>query len=349
MHCAVPSWWRDVTGFGTPSAACDGSQAAIVSCMKERHVNRSKMPDVKDGGAGSHPSGSRMRTVFFDAAGLRWFWGCVVFLLLFSVLSPASTAMRRALVHGPQPHGMLLPAGLVLPAEITTALTVLLVTFLAARAEGRPFGAFGLADRAWLPRLAWGSLAGFGAICGLVAFLWSQHLLVLSGTGLSIKAALGYGSVWAVVFFLVALTEEALLRGYLLFTLARGIGWFWSSVLLSLAFSAIHFPNNGENLLGLVAVAMVGLVDSLSVYYTRSLWWVLGFHAAWDWGESFFWGTANSGRLVQGYLMGEHPIGPAALSGGTAGPEGSLYNFAVLFLSALLMFLWWRKRAPHGA
>ena len=289
---------------------------------------------------------SRVQSVLFDSAGLRWVWGCLLFLVLYNVLSPALSAIRRALLHGPHPHGEVVRVGQVLPVEITATLTVLLVTFLTARVEGRPFNCFGLADRLWLSRLAWGALAGFAAICGLVGFLWSQHLLILSGLVLTPKAAIGYGLLWAVVFFLVALSEEALLRGYLLFTLARGMGWFWSSILLSLAFSAIHLQNHGENVFGLTAVFIVGLVDSLSVYYTRSLFWVVGYHAAWDWGESFFWGTADSGRLIEGYLLKEHPAGLATLSGGTAGPEGSLYNFVVLALSALFIFLWWRRRAP---
>ena len=290
---------------------------------------------------------SRVRSVLFDSAGLRWVWGCLIFLVLYNVLSPALSALSRALQHAPQPHGELVRVGQVLPAEITATLTVLLVTLLTSRIEGRPFNSFGLADRFWLSRLAWGALAGFAAICGLVGFLWSRHLLILSGLALTPQAAIRYGLLWAVVFLLVALSEEALLRGYLLFTLARGINWFWSSILLSLAFSAIHFHNHGENVFGLTAVFVVGLVDSLSVYYTRSLYWVVGYHAAWDWGESFFWGTADSGRLIEGYFLKEHPAGLAALSGGTAGPEGSLYNFAVLVLSALFIFLWWRRRAPH--
>ena len=80
------------------------------------------------------------------------------------------------------------------------------------------------------------------------------------------------------------------------------------------------------------------------IYFTRSLWWALGFHAAWDWGESFFWGTSDSGLLVQGHLFDEHPQGALLWSGGPTGPEGSLLVFLILLLCTALALLYWRGR-----
>ena len=31
---------------------------------------------------------------------------------------------------------------------------------------------------------------------------------------------------------------------------------------------------------------------------TGSLWWVIGFHAALDWVQDFFYGTSNSGNVL---------------------------------------------------
>ena len=138
-----------------------------------------------------------------------------------------------------------------------------------------------------------------------------------------------------------------LFRGYLLFAAARRIGWLSSALLLAAAFVVYHWWNEGENALGLANIALVGLVDALSIYYTRSLWWVLGYHAAWDWGESFLWGAADSGKMVEGYLFHVSPTGPALLSGGTAGPEGSVYNVVVLLIAALGMVLWWGRTSRH--
>ena len=58
---------------------------------------------------------------------------------------------------------------------------------------------------------------------------------------------------------------------------------------------------------------------------TGSLWWAIGFHAAWDWGESYFYGTSDSGLMARGHLFGEHPVGKLLWSGGgftTDSPAG---------------------------
>jgi hypothetical protein len=70
----------------------------------------------------------------------------------------------------------------------------------------------------------------------------------------------------------------------------------------------------------------------------------VGFHAAWDWGQSYFYGTADSGLIAKGHLYGEHAVGPALWSGGATGPEGSLIVLPLLVIIALLMWAWWGRR-----
>ena len=143
-----------------------------------------------------------------------------------------------------------------------------------------------------------------------------------------------------------------LFRGYPLFAAAQRIGWLPSALLLAAAFVVYHWWNEGENGVGLANIALVGLVDALSIYYTRSLWWVLGFHAAWDRGESFLWGAVRptAVRRWKATCSTSAPPGPTLLSGGTAGPEGCIYNVAVLLAVALGMVLWWGRinRRPDG-
>lgn len=284
-----------------------------------------------------------MERVFFSPEGLRVGWGCLAFLALLTAASLALNLLMHWLLRGhSHPAGPLTP-GLMIPAEAVEAGLVVLVTWLMARLERRPFAALGYATTRFLPRFGTGLLAGFAAISALVGILWASHLLVLHGPVLPTGAAVRYSLLWAIAFFLTGVFEEALLRGYLLFTLARGIGFLWSALLLSAAFGLIHGHNAGETTVGLFAAAAVGLVFCLGIFYTGSLWWAIGFHAAWDWGESFFWGTSDSGTLVQGHLFNEHPVGPIIWSGGPTGPEGSLLVFPVLLVVALLMVIVWRR------
>ena len=42
--------------------------------------------------------------------------------------------------------------------------------------------------------------------------------------------------------------------------------------------------------------------------------------------------------MVQHHLLATHPVGKPILSGGTTGPEGSIFILAVLALIALIIF-----------
>jgi hypothetical protein len=58
-------------------------------------------------------------------------------------------------------------------------------------------------------------------------------------------------------------------------------------------------------------------------------------HAAWDWGETYFYSTPDSGFLAQGHLFNSSFHGPTWITGGSVGPEGSGFVFGVLVLSAV--------------
>jgi uncharacterized protein len=287
-------------------------------------------------------------TVFMGPHGLRAGWGALLFCFFvglygFLTLQAAKFAMHAMHYHGNKDQSIMTP-GSTIVAEVLMVLVSLLATFTMSKIEGRKLRDYGFAPVALGPRVLGGIVAGFSAISALMLLLWGTHLAVLGGVRLSIPESLQYGAVWFLAFALVGLFEESVLRGYLLFTLRRGIGFWPAAILLSIAFGVIHKGNAGETPVGLFSAAAIGLVFCFSIWYTRSLWWAVGFHAAWDWGESFFWGTADSGGVSQGRLLNEHPAGNPYLSGGPTGPEGSLYILAVVLLVSLGIWLHWRNK-----
>ena len=55
-----------------------------------------------------------------------------------------------------------------------------------------------------------------------------------------------------------------------------------------------------------------------------NLWMPIGFHLAFDWGETYLYGVPNSGHVLPGHLLSGSSSGAWWLSGGTVGPEGSV-------------------------
>ena len=79
---------------------------------------------------------------------------------------------------------------------------------------------------------------------------------------------------------------------------------FWQAAwVTSTFFGFYHTANNGENWIGIFAAAFIGFVFCVSVRVTGSAWWAIGCHAAWDWAETFFYGTADSGCQGQGHFL----------------------------------------------
>ena len=108
------------------------------------------------------------------------------------------------------------------------------------------------------------------------------------------------------------------------------LGFWPSAILLSSTFGLIHLQNGGEQWVGLLAAAFIGLFFCATLRRTGSLWFAVGFHAAWDWGETFFYSVPDSGTVFPGHLLQSSFHGPQWLTGGKVGPEGSVLCFVVI-------------------
>ena len=297
-----------------------------------------------------------IRWMLLGNEGLRTGWRVLIFLILVNVLF---VGLRLLLNHAlmalaPGFFASLKSGGkaLLTPAfamlnDGFLLLVYLLVLAGMARLERRRFTSFGLnGSRAWRHGLS-GLFWGFVMLSALIGLLYvSGHLVFGRMPPLSL-ALLGSGVLWAIASLLIAFTEENLFRGYLLFTLERGIGFWPAALLLAALFGMAHGTNAGETPIGLFSVGFYALVIALSIAYTRSLWWAIGFHTAWDWAESYFYGTADSGFASRGRLFIALPKGNVYLSGGRTGPEGSVLVFVVLAATAAVIA--WTLRCDRRA
>jgi uncharacterized protein len=285
------------------------------------------------------------RWVFIGRNGLRAGWGMLIFIAAFIGLGVGLSALVRFLWHPKTTGGAGFSPSSGMLFEGLQFVVVLAATWILSLIERKPLLFYGYRGQARGVRFVSGLFWGFAAISTLIFTLDKLGYLAIDGRGLNGSAMLRYGALWGIVFLLVGFCEESTLRGYMQFAFARGVGFWWGALILSFIFGFGHHSNPGESPVGLFSAGAVGLVFCLSLWYTGSLWWAVGFHAAWDWGQSFFYGTADSGLIARGHLLNEHAVGKILWSGGTTGPEGSILVIPLLLLMALAMFLWWGPRA----
>lgn len=230
------------------------------------------------------------------------------------------------------------PLGTLLCGQVAlVALTVVLPGALVALVTRDSPAAFGWGRPSRLVQLVAGVAGGvflMTLLIGLIALLGGIRL---TASPAPFRQILGYGAGYALLFGLTAISEEGLFRGYALFQLSRAISFWPAAIVMSLLFVAAHLGHKNETLLGLAQVGAFGLLMAFSVRKTEGLWFALGFHGAWDFTETFVYGVPDSGLASAGSLLTSHFSGPAWVTGGSVGPEGSVLVLPALAIMALLI------------
>ncbi len=275
---------------------------------------------------------SYARTLFFGSDGLRPGWGLIFYFTAYYLLRRAAETFSY-----PRSVGAL---RVELLDECALLIAALLPSLVLARIEHRPWQAYGFALRNAFGKLFWiGTAWGIAALSLLMCTLSGIHAFAFGHVVLRGLRIERFALFWALMFVVVALFEEFFFRGYAQFTLARGVRFWPAAIALSCCFGILHLGNEGEQWRGAVAAACIGLFLCLTLRRTGNLWFAVGFHAAWDWGESFLYSVPDSGMKSPGHLLSSSLHGPAWLSGGSVGPEGSVVCFLVIAVT-WAVFAW---------
>lgn len=294
-----------------------------------------------------------LKWVFVGTDGLRAGWGVllfvlvtvVVFLLLALLVHLFHITALRIDPKALKPGTMLTSSRLIL-AEGFVSACIIAGTLIMSAIERRPLRRYGFGARGAAKRLVQGLATGFLMLSLSLGVIWLCDGVSFQGFALHGAAIASSGVAWAAAFLLVAVSEEFTMRGYVLHTVARGLNFRWAVAITSLVFTALHVPNPGESVLGLTEVFLIALVFCFSIWRTGAVWWAVGYHAAWDWSQTFLFGVADSGTVASGVLTAATPQGPAWLSGGLAGPEGSVVSLGAIAASAAIIMFTLKRDQP---
>lgn len=289
------------------------------------------------------PAKSLPELIFQGPGGLRVVWRILLYVSVFAAIAFALLWLGRSLLPDA-------PSGVArlwqeMYGEAALLIASLAPAFLMARIESRSFDDYGLPRQQAFGKLFWNGAAwGIFSIIVLLSLLSGAHVFSFGHLALHGVRIWRFALFWGAYFLLVALFEEFLLRGFLLFTTTRSLGFWPSAGILSFAFGAIHLMNTGEGFIGALSAAFIGLFFCFTLRRTGTLWFAVGFHAAWDWGQSYLCGVADSGTIEPGHLMSPTFHGPIWLTGGSVGPEGSV----LCFLLVVALWAVFARRYPQA-
>lgn len=263
-------------------------------------------------------------------------WKLGLFLVITMVYGPSLVSAGAVHLFG-RPTVPLSP-GFLLFVEAGEFAILLGLTRCMSLLERRPFAEYGLPWRNAFAANFWvGFLLGLAEASVLIALI-----LVLGGYSFGVFALRGpaivrLGLVHLVLFIFVGLYEEFLFRGYAQVNLSKLLGFWPAALVLSLGFGLVHLYNQGEDWVGAMSVAVVGLLFAFALRRSGNLWYAVGLHAGFDWAESYLYSVPDSGEMVGGHLSNAVLHGPTWLTGGSVGPEGSVFCFLTLGLQFLVV------------
>lgn len=193
---------------------------------------------------------------------------------------------------------------------------------------------------AGLGGVKWPAEFGEGWLLGTLLVATGYVLLVLSGMAQSqgwyFVPATFLG--WLLLFILQPFVEELLFRGYLMTLLARYFDMKIALIVSSLAFAIVHASNDGFTVMGFITISIAGILFGLLFLKTGQLWLATGMHAAWNFTQGVVFGFPTSGIRTYS-ITRTSTSGPAWLSGGSFGFEGS-----ILAILVVIAAIWWYRK-----
>jgi len=257
----------------------------------------------------------------------------LVFIVSMALMA-ALTATANALMSGDRPSA---PWVSFVLSELVPAITAYLILTLAMEGRvwpweikpGRVLGLFkGMFLGALLVAVCVGVLALLGSY-SIIGFNWHyspwNDLLTLGVTA--------------------GVAEEIMMRGTLFRLVEEGLGTWGGVAISACVFGGAHLTNPDGTLWGATSIAIEAGILFAAVYIiTRSLWWCIGLHFAWNVAEGPVFGSIVSGSGAQDSWLVASWTGPELLTGGVFGLEASIVPVILLgALGVAALVYAWRK------
>ncbi|MGH9901580.1 MAG: lysostaphin resistance A-like protein [Pyrinomonadaceae bacterium] len=290
--------------------------------------------------------------LFNEAGRLRSGWRLTVFIAVFiavAIFIFGALFVVLFAVSGRSATG--LPTALAGVWEYVAQFAVLLVTatlvgWACGRLiEGLPWRALG-----WTPHQGWLRDLLLGSLVGALSLLLAAALVTATGgftfgpSAAAWPAVLRTLAVSASFFVFAAAAEEVLFRGYPLQTMLRSQPAWVALIPSSILFACVHLSNpNVAPGFTFVNTALAGVWLAVAYIRTRSLWFPLGVHWAWNWTMGALLGLPVSGitEVTAAPLLRPTDYGPVWFTGGAYGVEGGAACTIALLISTAFI---WRTR-----
>lgn len=209
-----------------------------------------------------------------------------------------------------------------------------------------PFADLGFSLKGRGKDILWGTLValliyaiGFGLLYGLgeveiASVHFSAYDLVMS---------------W-ILMLLVAITEEAAFRGFVLgHLLNAGINRYVALFLSSVIFSLMHINNPYYSSMSFLNILLAGVLMGSTYIYTRNLWFPIALHLFWNWLQGPVLGFGVSGAEYRNTLLKLNFPENNIINGGVFGFESSILCTALMIIAIVVTVCFERRVSKYSS
>lgn len=270
-------------------------------------------------------------------------WACILLMVvgLFMFFGLYSTIVKWGLAMTVGEKVMETEMWKYIIMESCMLLAVLSSVSILLYFERRPFSDLGLSLKGHMEGIWYGAL--LAVVLYIVGFGLSLSFGLVEVTGFQFNPLT---LVWTFCFFLlVALTEEIMMRGYILGRLMyTKLNKFLSLLISSLVFASMHIFNPNIAFLPMLNLVLAGMLLGAAFLYTRNLCFPLSLHLFWNWIQGPLLGYEVSGNNFGTSMLTLHLPEENVLNGGAFGFEGSLICTVLMIVFTILIVWWGEKR-----
>lgn len=146
------------------------------------------------------------------------------------------------------------------------------------------------------------------------------------------------------LFILVALVEEVVIRGYVLSNLMENMNRWLALFVSAFLFTLMHLGNEGITLMADLNIFIAGVLLGVNYIYTKNLWFAIFFHFAWNFFQGSIIGYHVSGMTIDTGIMEIITNGPNEITGGHFGFEGSAFAAILQLISIVALAMYYENK-----
>ena len=146
------------------------------------------------------------------------------------------------------------------------------------------------------------------------------------------------------LFVSVSLTEEILIRGYVLNNFMDSSNKYIALFISSLLFALMHGFNPHITTVGIINLFFAGIMLGITYLFTKNLWFAFANHFSWNFFQAMF-GFHVSGLKI--YSPIKLKIESSIWTGGEFGIEGSVLTILLQIIIVVFLYFRYKDTSPY--